>query len=173
MCQVSHKPTTEKGTLTSINIIQFLHADSISLTPPRARHPTLRKLLRPFYKPLPGIKGYQHFRFEADQPGKVFVRETPVSPEKTFVLAQTDNVLPATAPVPVPAPGMSAQRQWYLYDNIRQFVSDEQKDILCPRPSVPKTTVRVVEPSTSHSQDTGKGKGKGKGRGRAVVAPLL
>ena len=29
----------------SIYIIQFLHADSISLIPPRARHPTLRKLL--------------------------------------------------------------------------------------------------------------------------------
>ena len=28
-----------------IYIIQFLHADSISLTPPRARHLTLRKLL--------------------------------------------------------------------------------------------------------------------------------
>ena len=28
-----------------IYIIQFLHADSISLTPPRARHPTLQKLL--------------------------------------------------------------------------------------------------------------------------------
>ena len=26
-------------------IIQFLHADSISLTPPRARHPTPQKLL--------------------------------------------------------------------------------------------------------------------------------
>ena len=31
--------------LLSIYIIQFLHADSISLTPPRARHPTPRKLL--------------------------------------------------------------------------------------------------------------------------------
>ena len=31
--------------ISSIYIIQFLHADSISLTPPRARHPTLRKLL--------------------------------------------------------------------------------------------------------------------------------
>ena len=30
---------------SSIYIIQFLHTDSISLTPPRARHPTLRKLL--------------------------------------------------------------------------------------------------------------------------------
>ena len=126
--------------------------------------------LRPFYKPLPGIKGYQHFRFDADHAGKVFVRETPQSPEKEFILTQTDNVLPATAPVPVPAPGMSAQGQWYLYDNIRQFVSDEQKDILCPRPSVPKTTLRVVEPSTSRSEETGKGKGKGKSSGGPAPA---
>ena len=33
------------GLYRPIYIIQFLHADSISLTPPRARHPTLWKLL--------------------------------------------------------------------------------------------------------------------------------
>ena len=38
MCDVS-------SIVKSIYIIQFLHADSISLTPPRARHLTLRKLL--------------------------------------------------------------------------------------------------------------------------------
>ena len=36
---------THTHTHTSIYIIQFLHAENISLTPPRARHPTLRKLL--------------------------------------------------------------------------------------------------------------------------------
>ncbi|KAI0213588.1 hypothetical protein LSAT2_001353, partial [Lamellibrachia satsuma] len=104
--------------------------------------------LSPFYKPLPGIKGYQHFRFDGAQPGKVFLRETLESPGTTFVMS-TNSALPTTAPAAVRAPGLSAQRQWYLYNNIRQFVSDEQKDILCPLPSVARVT-SLAEATTSH-----------------------
>ena len=97
--------------------------------------------LSPFYRPLPGIKGYQHFRFDSAQPGKV-------SAETTFDMAINDSTVPTTAPAAVPAPGMSAQRQWYLYDSIKQFVSNEQKDVLCPLPSVPRVA-RVAEATTS------------------------
>ncbi|KAI0229467.1 hypothetical protein LSAT2_020110 [Lamellibrachia satsuma] len=64
--------------------------------------------LSPFYKPLHGIKGYQHFRFDGAQPGKVFLRETLESPETTFVMS-TNSALPTTAPAAVPAPGLNAQ----------------------------------------------------------------
>ena len=33
--------------------------------------------------------------------------------------------------------GMSAERQWYLYDKIRPYSSDKAKDLTCPLPSVP------------------------------------
>ncbi|KAK2191544.1 hypothetical protein NP493_52g05007 [Ridgeia piscesae] len=112
--------------------------------------------LSPFYRPLPGIKGCQHFRFNSAQPGTVFVRETLVSPETTYDMARNDSTVPTAA---VPARGMSAQRQWYLYDTVRHFVSDEQKDVLCPLPTVPRVA-RVAEVTTS---SRGKGKGKSSG----------
>ena len=34
--------------------------------------------------------------------------------------------------------GLSAERQWYLYDQIRPFCPDADKDITFPLPSVPK-----------------------------------
>ena len=110
--------------------------------------------LSPFYRPLPGIKGYQHFRFDSAQPGKVFVRETLVPPETTFDMARTDSTVPTIAPAAVPAPGMSAQRQWYLYDSIRQFVSDEQKDVLCPLPSVPRVARAMTSSATQTNSTT-------------------
>ena len=104
--------------------------------------------LSPFYRLLPAIKGCQHFRFNSAQPGTVFVRVTLVSPETTYDMARNDSTVPTAAPAAVPAPGMSAQQQWYLYDSIRQFVSDEQKDVLCPLPSVPRVA-RMAEATTA------------------------
>ena len=37
--------------------------------------------LSPFYRPLPAINSYQHFRFDSIHPGKVFARKTLDSPE--------------------------------------------------------------------------------------------
>ena len=95
--------------------------------------------LSPFYRPLPAINSYQHFRFDSSHPGKMFARKTLDSPETEFtVIAGEASSLPVAASVPMRAPGMNAQRQWYLFDTIREYVSDAQKDILCPRPVVAK-----------------------------------
>ena len=67
--------------------------------------------LSPSYKPLVGIKGYQHFRFDSAHPEKVFARVTLDSPVTTFTLIFGEvRALPTIAPVAVPALGMSAQR---------------------------------------------------------------
>ena len=34
--------------------------------------------------------------------------------------------------------GMDETRQWYLYEQFREFCDDEYKDITCPKPHVPK-----------------------------------
>ena len=79
----------------------------------------------------------------------MFVRATLDSPELTFTLLTRDaSALPATAPVAVAAPGMSEQRQWYLHDTIREYVADELKDMLCPRPGIPKPYVYMLFKST-------------------------
>ena len=45
---------------------------------------------------------------------------------------------PTLMPSVVPHEGLSAQRQWYLYDNIREFCKETCRDEMCPKPSVPK-----------------------------------
>ena len=39
-------------------------------------------------------------------------------------------------PLVIP-PGLPLERQWYLYNKIREFCPDEAKDIACPLPSQP------------------------------------
>ena len=39
--------------------------------------------------------------------------------------------------------GLSAERQWYLYEKIRQYCPEEDKDITCPKPTVPRPTSRA------------------------------
>ena len=43
-----------------------------------------------------------------------------------------------SGPEVIPAKGLSPDRQWYLYDQIRQFCPESTKDLVCPLPSVPQ-----------------------------------
>ena len=45
--------------------------------------------------------------------------------------------------------GMSAERQWYLYDKIRPYYSNKSKDLTCPLPSVPRPGTPVPTPVSS------------------------
>ena len=67
-----------------------------------------------YYKTVPNITTYHHFRMHKDNPGVVYVKEYINSPEKaihTFKLRvpsdqMADEIIP---------PGIDAQGQWYLY----------------------------------------------------------
>ena len=76
------------------------------------------------------ILSYFIFRFDANHPGKVFVRCVPDSAEEQFTLLSSSSPLPTTGPNPVKPPGLDLKRQWYLYNNIRPFVKEECKDTL-------------------------------------------
>jgi hypothetical protein len=76
-------------------------------------------------------------RFDAGKPGRAFYRETTISEEKEFILLQPDKTvdhLPTSEPEAIPCPGLSADRQDYLYRQIRQYVADPWKDVMCPAP---------------------------------------
>ncbi|KAG9293080.1 hypothetical protein G9A89_016442 [Geosiphon pyriformis] len=73
----------------------------------------LNSVLGIFFKKLSGLQKYQHFLFEAANPGIV----------KAQLVA---NVL-------IPS-RLDYRRQEYLYHNIRPFVRDEFKNITCPEP---------------------------------------
>ena len=92
--------------------------------------------LSPHYNRLNGIKSYHHFKITAPSPGVVEARIESDSNPKLFNLQKHGNWNTASLPEQIIPPGLSNKRQWYLYDKIRQFCSEESKDLVCPLPSV-------------------------------------
>ena len=93
-------------------------------------------MLSRYFRRLGGLKSYHHFSVQSDELGVVRVRKSSHSLEEKFNLHKThpDDSMPE---VLKPA-GLSVSRQWYLYDNIRQFCSEQTRDIVCPLPQTPK-----------------------------------
>ncbi|XP_077985759.1 uncharacterized protein LOC144440284 isoform X2 [Glandiceps talaboti] len=90
------------------------------------------------FKGLPGIRKLQYFRFTAEEPGTVYVKQQMDDPETKLELLKRN-----TAPVDVQgmpdilAPGgMSQQRQLYLYNYIREHVWTPHKDVTSPAPYI-------------------------------------
>ena len=105
-----------------------------------------------FHK-LTGIKKYHHFRFEYDSPGVVFVKEFSDSHEISFDLRIDDSWSPAPEEMPqeIIRPGLSQERQQYLFDKIRDFCPEEQKDRVCPKPSSTVSSAPLeTEPEEPH-----------------------
>ena len=109
----------------------------------------------PHLKKVVGIKKYHHFRCDSSQPGVVFVNEHADTDEQMIdLMKSTPRWSPDSSELPsvVPPKGLSAERQWYLYESIRPFCRDGDKDITCPLPKVPKpgnapgTPVRHTQP---------------------------
>ena len=91
-----------------------------------------------FYKKIDRIKGYFHFKFDAQSPGVVFLRricDGPVTEVKLWKGCQ--ELIEDELPPVVPPKGLTSERQWYLYDKIRRYCRDECKDITCPLPDTP------------------------------------
>ena len=88
---------------------------------------------------LKGIKGFQHFRFEAKSPGMVYVKCKSSDIEKKIKLAKDITWSPSANNLPklIVPPGLSLERQWYLFQKIREFCSDATQDEVCPKPSQP------------------------------------
>ena len=95
-------------------------------------------LREPFCK-MPGMKSYHHFSLSASTPGVVTVKEFTDSESSTFKLLADDSwVATADQLPPVIKPsGLSGERQWYLYNRIREFCRAGTEDLVCPLPSTP------------------------------------
>jgi len=60
--------------------------------------------------------------------------------------------LEETPPAAITPPGLDTARQLYLYNNIRQFVPDHNKDVLCPPPA--EVELQPSEPAAGPSRAT-------------------
>ena len=99
--------------------------------------------LSDFFTTIPHITSYYHFRCKSEHPGIVFVREFADSEEKEVTVLK-HNVDKDALPSQMMPSGLSLDRQWYLYEQIRQFCDEEYRDVTCPHPRAQKH---------SHTQD--------------------
>lgn len=101
-----------------------------------------KSFLGAFFKPLKNISKFHSFVVSASKPGVVICKEFADSQERAFSLLRNGvHIEAGVMPHEVHSPGLDADRQWYLYDNIRQyFRSDPAKDKTCPLPKIAKST---------------------------------
>ena len=85
---------------------------------------------------LKGITQMHHFRFHSSFPGTVFVKTSSTAEERAIKLLKDDTWAPTPDQLPsvIPPTGLSAERQQYLYEKIREFCPADKQDIVCPQP---------------------------------------
>lgn len=90
----------------------------------------------PVFHKLKAVKSYHHFRFTKS--GDVFCKKYVDSEEVKQSIFKNGAVLPTELPPVIKSPGLPAQRQWYLFEQIREFVSEPFQDTVTPKPLMPK-----------------------------------
>ena len=84
--------------------------------------------LEQYFKKLPKIKSYNHFRFDKDNPGTVFCKQYWHSEERAINLLRNRSQLP----VIVPPEGICRERAEYLYKEIREFYRTGNENLVTP-----------------------------------------
>ena len=124
--------TIDNSTVTGVNVSQLcgLHDGSVLV-------PTYdwASFFDKYFKKLPGVKQYHHFRFSNDSPGRVFCKRYVDSEEVEFDLLRDPTKLPPYALPPIINPaGLDLERKNYLYKEIRQFCKPNSADLVAPKP---------------------------------------
>ncbi|XP_060600079.1 uncharacterized protein LOC132753609 isoform X1 [Ruditapes philippinarum] len=88
-----------------------------------------KPFLERFFKPIIGIRKFQHFRFQSDTPGVVMARKTPEGEEHLIqVLKEPGFRFSSCARPRVITPGgMTSERKRYLSRSVRAFVSQDSQ----------------------------------------------
>lgn len=104
-----------------------------------------------YFKPLKNITKFQHFTVSSDKPGIVSCKMSPDSEEVDHNLLRRPSVLKdvkSVFPNQIHGAGLSAERQWYLFEEIGPFFySEVARRAVCPEPTTPKTckTIKYAE----------------------------
>jgi len=91
-----------------------------------------------FFSKLPSVKKYRHFTRKPD--GSVTCKEQVDSQPVTYHLKQPNKEVSAVYPGIQQPTGLSHDRQLYLFREIREFVDEKCKDLVCPKPHEKETT---------------------------------
>ena len=126
--------TVDSSTVTGVNVSKLcgLHDGSV-LVPVY----DWASYLEPFFKKIPGISKYHHFRFSKGHPGVVFCREFVDSGETEFqILKDLCNKPPARPLPPIIHPaGLDETRKNYLFREIRPFCRPGTEELVAPKPA--------------------------------------
>ena len=87
-----------------------------------------------YFKKIPQIKTYHHFRFDKEYPGTVFCKQYWNSEEKAVNLLKSKHNLPRPGRLPtiVNPQGISREHAEYLLKEIREFCRDGTEDLVTP-----------------------------------------
>ena len=90
-----------------------------------------------YFKKLPQIKSFYHFRFDKEHPGTVFCKRYWDSEEKAVNLLRNRNFLPEPGQLPdiVNPQGISRECADYLFKEIREFCRDGTENLVAPQVS--------------------------------------
>jgi hypothetical protein len=96
-----------------------------------------------FFKKLPDITSYRHFKITKSHPGTVFLKQSIDGDETEVQLLKREVPFGKgrafRLPSKIAANGLSLDRQWYLYEQIRMHIPHEDaKERTCPKPKKPK-----------------------------------
>ena len=138
-----------------------------------------KSYLTKYLHAIPKITDYHHFRFDESSPGVVFVRAL-ANDQETEVRISPASTTFSGLPAEITPKGLDITRQWYLYNEIRQFCSTpETATLTCPLPTSQRpSTSTSEEPNTtskrkracSHCHQEGHTKTK---RGKITCPSLL
>ena len=135
-----------KSTLKGVNIPHLVGDENGNCSVPTYDWQTF---LLPFSKAVNSIKQYHHFEFSHEHPGRVIMKKVvdDKEPVTENILTKEVGVVPTCKPAIISSPGLPAFRQWYLFENIRDFCTNSTRDITCPKPT-------VLKPGACRGQNT-------------------
>ena len=111
----------DNSTVTGVNVTQLCGLHDGSVIVPAY---DWASFLDPFFRKLLGVKGYHHFRFSKDAPGRGYCKRYADSKAVEFDFLKDQTKLPPCTLPPVIKPlGLDLERNNYLYKEIDNFVN--------------------------------------------------
>ena len=97
------------------------------------------EFLSKYFKSIPNILQYHHFILHKDNIGKVEVKKKIDENTQTINIMKSKNINITGFPQEIFPKGLSNERKWYLYEQVRQHIGNPNKrDEYCPMPDIPK-----------------------------------
>ena len=92
--------------------------------------------LSSIFKKVPDIKKFHHFQIRQTARGLpvLRVKTSNDSEYKEVQILKKNAEIPSNLPPLIIPKGLSLERQWYLFNKIREFCSEDTQDLVCPHP---------------------------------------